>query len=68
MYGILKRGGKVYSQIIMDAKPEILMSVIRCKIKPGSIACTDYWRSYNALDVSEFKGYSKIIYTKEKTH
>jgi len=55
VFGILKRGGKVYTQIILDAKASTLMSIIRCKIKPDSIVCTDYWRSYNALDVSEFK-------------
>ncbi len=57
VFGILKRGGKVYTQIILDAKPETLMPIIRCKIKPDSIVYTDCWRSYNALDVSEFKHY-----------
>ena len=57
VFGILKRGGKVYTQIIMDAKTSTLMPIIRCKIKPDSIVYTDCWRSYNALDVSEFKHY-----------
>ncbi|MDX8382060.1 MAG: IS1595 family transposase, partial [Ghiorsea sp.] len=42
---------------ILDAKSETLMPIIRCKIKPDSIVYTDCWRSYNALDVSEFKHY-----------
>jgi len=33
------------------------MSVIRKKIKPDSIVYADRYRSYNALDVSEFKHY-----------
>ena len=53
VFGILKRGGKVYTQIILDAKSETLMPIIRCKIKADSIVYTDCWRSYNALDVSE---------------
>ena len=57
VFGILKRGGKVYTQIILDAKSETLMPIIRCKIKPDSIVYTDCWHSYNALDVSEFKHY-----------
>jgi len=57
VFGILKRGGKVYTQNIMDAKSETPMPIIRCKIKPDSIVYTDCWRSYNALDVSEFKHY-----------
>lgn len=33
------------------------MPIIRQKIKPDSIVYTDSYRSYNALDVSEFKHY-----------
>jgi transposase-like protein len=33
------------------------MPIIRQKIEPDSIVYTDYWRGYNALDVSEFKYY-----------
>ena len=57
VFGLLKRGGKVYTQVILDAKTETLMPIIRQKIKPDSIVYTDYWRAYNALDVSEFKHY-----------
>src|SRR3989338_1471468 len=55
VFGLLKRGGKVYTQIILDAKSNTLMPIIREKIEPDSIVYTDYWRGYNALDVSEFK-------------
>ena len=57
VFGILKRGGEVYTQIILDAKTDTLMPIIRQKIKPDSIVYTDCWRAYNALDVSEFKHY-----------
>ena len=57
VFGILKRGGKVYTQVILDAKTDTLMPIIRQKIEPDSIVYTDYWRAYNALDVSEFKHY-----------
>lgn len=33
------------------------MPIIRDKIVPDSIVCTDCFRSYNVLDVSEFKHY-----------
>jgi transposase len=51
----LKRGGKVYTQVILDAKADTLMPIIRNRIESDSIVYTDCWRSYNALDVSEFK-------------
>ena len=57
VFGILKRGGKVYAQIISDAKKETLMSIIHNKIKPDSIVYTDCFASYNSLDVSGFKHY-----------
>ncbi len=57
VFGILKRGGKVYTQIIDNTRTDTLMPIIRCKIKPDSIVYTDSYRSYNALDISEFKHY-----------
>ena len=54
VFGILKRGGKVYTRMIEDAKSDTLMPIIRNKIQPDSIVYTDCFRSYNALDVSEF--------------
>ena len=57
VFGILKRGGHVYTQIIHDAKTETLLPIIRQKIMPDSVVYTDYFRSYNVLDVSEFKHY-----------
>ena len=64
VFGILKRGGQVYTQIIIDAKTDTLMPIIRQKIRPDSIVYTDYWRGYNALDVSEFKHF-RINHSKE---
>jgi transposase len=53
-FGLLKIGGKVYTAIIPDSKTETLMPIIREKVTPDSIVYTDHFRSYNALDVSEF--------------
>lgn len=57
VFGILKRGGKVYTQVIGNTKTDTLMPIIRQKITPDSVVYTDSYRSYNALDVSEFKHY-----------
>ena len=54
VFGLLKRGGKVYTAIIPNAKTETLLPIIQEKVTPDSIVYTDYFRSYNALDVSEF--------------
>ena len=55
VFGILKRGGHVYTQVIENTKTSTLMPIIREQIMPDSIVYTDSYRSYNALDVSEFK-------------
>ncbi len=57
VFGILQRGGKVYTQVMPDAKSHPLLPIIREKVVPDSIVYTDYYRSYNALDVSELKHY-----------
>ena len=57
VFGILKRGGKVYTKVIPDARADTLMDIMQHKIVPDSIVYTDAWRSYNALDVSEFRHY-----------
>ena len=54
VFGLLKRGGKVYTAIIPNAKTETLLPIIQGKVTPDSIVYTDYFRSYNALDVSAF--------------
>jgi transposase len=57
VFGLLKRNGRVYTVVIPDAKSDTLLPIIREKVKPDSIVYTDTFRSYNALDVSEFKHY-----------
>jgi len=64
VFGLLKRNGSVYACIIPNAKADTLIPIIREKVKPDSIVYTDSFRSYNALDVSEFTHY-RINHSKE---
>ncbi len=57
VFGILKRGGKVYTQVIPDASSRTLIPIIKDKVQPDSIVYSDCWRGYDVLDVSEFKHY-----------
>jgi len=47
VFGILKRGGKVYAQVIPDAKSKTLLPIIREKVQPDSIVYSDCWRGYH---------------------
>lgn len=57
VFGLLKRGGRVYTKIIQDASSATLIPIIKRKVVPDSIVYSDCWRAYNALDVGDFKHY-----------
>ena len=57
VFGLLKRGGKVYTKIIENASSASLIPIIKQKVVPDSIVYSDCLPSYNVLDVSEFKHY-----------
>jgi transposase len=64
VFGLLKRGGKVYTAIIPDAKASTLIPIIREKVKPDSIVYTDSFKVYDVLDVSEFH-HRRVNHSKE---
>jgi len=57
VFGLLKRGGKVYTKIIPNAKATTLMPIMQERIMPDSVVYTDCLSSYNVLDISCFKHY-----------
>jgi len=54
VFGMLKRGGKVYTKVIPDTRSATLMRILEEKIVPDSIVYTDSLQSYNVLAVSDF--------------
>jgi transposase len=69
VFGLLKRGGKVYAKVIPDTKGKTLMGIMQNRIVPDSIIYSDAYHSYNVQDVSEFKHYrinhSKLLANKQ---
>ncbi|XXJ19719.1 IS1595 family transposase [Desulfovibrio caledoniensis] len=57
VFGILKRNGMVYAEIIPDTKTKTLKGIIDLQVQPDSVVYTDGLSSYKVLDVSEFKHY-----------
>lgn len=55
VFGLLKRGGKVYTKMIPNARSETLLGIIQSKVLPHSVVYTDGFASYDVLDVSDFK-------------
>lgn len=56
VFGIYKRNGKVYTEIVPNAARRTLQNIIRGRVSLDSVIHSDGWRGYNGLvDV----GYSK---------
>ena len=58
VFGILQRGGKVYTEIVPNCAKRTLQGIIRGKVKLDSIIHSDYWHGYNGLvDIGYKKHY-----------
>ena len=49
VFGLLKREGKVYTEIVTDCSKATLQDIIRGKIDPESMIHSDGWRGYDGL-------------------
>jgi transposase len=54
VFGILKRGGRVYAQMIADCGRATLLPIIRRKVKPASVVYSDGWSAYDTLSVEGY--------------
>ena len=49
VFGLLKRGDQVYTEIVPNASKAALQAVIRGRVEPQSVLHTDGWRAYDGL-------------------
>ncbi len=49
VFGIFERDGRVYTELVPDAKMKTLRRVIAGKVALESVVITDSWRGYNGL-------------------
>ena len=72
VFGILKRDGKVYVNIVKNCSREQLMPIIKGKILEGSTIHTDGWRAYDGLILNGYDHYrvyhSKDEFVRGKSH
>lgn len=58
VFGILKRGGRIYTEVVPNCTKRTLQAIIRGRVEPGSVVHTDGWRAYDGLvDVGYGKHY-----------
>ncbi len=49
VFGIFKRNGKVYTEIVPDCARATLQAIIRGRVSLESVIHSDMWRGYNGL-------------------
>lgn len=49
VFGLLKRGDKVYTEIVPDCSKTILQAIIRGHVDPDTVIHSDGWRGYDGL-------------------
>lgn len=49
VFGLLKRQGKIYTEIVPDCSKATLQGIIRGKVSVESVIHSDGWRGYNGL-------------------
>ena len=60
VFGILQRGGKVYTEIVPDCAKATLQGIIRGRVNPESIIHSDRWRGYNGLVDLGYKKHYRV--------
>jgi transposase-like protein len=60
VFGILERGGKVYTEIVPDCAKATLQAIIRGKVSPESVIHSDSWRGYNGLVDIGYKKHFRV--------
>ena len=55
VFGLLKRDGKVYTQVIKNASSKELMPIIKDLVNKNSTVYTDKWKAYDGLVLDGYK-------------
>jgi transposase len=54
VFGILSRGGKVWTQVVNDVEAKTLLSLISKWVELGSTICSDTWESYTGVTANGY--------------
>ena len=65
VFGLLKRDGSVYVEIVKNCSKEQLMPIIQGKILEGSIIHTDGWKAYDGLILNGYT-HTKVYHSHEE--
>ena len=65
VFGLLKRNGNVYVEIVENCSKEQLMPIIQGKILEGSTIHTDGWKAYDGLILNGYDHY-RVFHSKDE--
>jgi len=66
VFGLYKRNGKVYTEIVPNAKAATLQRIIRGKADISSVINTDGWRGYNGLVDMGYEKHFRVEHGKDE--
>ena len=66
VFGLYKRDGKVYTEIVPDAKAKTLQAIIRGRADIESVIHTDAWRGYDGLVDVGYEKHFRVKHSKSE--
>ena len=66
VFGIFKRKGKVYTEIVPDARRKTLQDIIRGRVELDTVIHSDGWRGYNGLVDLGYKKHFRVYHGKNE--
>ena len=66
VFGIFKRGGKVYTEVVPDCAKATLQGIIRGRVDPDSVIHSDGWRGYDGLVDLGYKKHYRVQHGKDQ--
>ena len=66
VFGVFKRNGRVYTQIVPDAKRATLRAVIRGRVRLASVVHSDGWTGYDGLVDLGFRKHFRVEHRQDQ--
>ena len=66
VFGIYKRNGKVYTEIVQNCSKETLQAIVKGKVLSDSTICTDGFRAYDGIVHLGYKKHYLIRHSKDE--
>jgi len=66
VFGLLKRGDQVYTEVVPDCKSTTLQRIIKGKTSIDSVIHSDGWRGYNGLVDFGYKKHFRVHHSKNE--